>query len=273
MGQLLLSILFVLAIAPSLSARGWRGIIPLHSTRVEVERLLGKPTGECQCHYETDAEFVRVDYAKGLCAGWPSGWRVPADTVLAFRVGTKSDLRFSDLHIDDPKFWKTYDDAFFAYYANRLEGIQYTVEREGTVRSIEYFPSSVDLNLRCKCFPPDDGSVFRGRPFDSFEGISFYDASARLDNFAVMAQNSGAGWRAHIITYSPLRTTRAAGLSYRNRVRNWLVVKRGLDARKVTVVDGGHREQFGAELYLLPDELTSPPPFPTIGSCDPKRVH
>jgi hypothetical protein len=31
------------------NATGWRGTVPLHSTRSDVERLLGAPTGECKC--------------------------------------------------------------------------------------------------------------------------------------------------------------------------------------------------------------------------------
>lgn len=272
MTKLLLSFLFILTIVPATSARGWRGIVPLHSTRADVERLLGKSSDECNCVYRTENEVVRLDYAKVRCEGSPRGWNVPAETVLAFSVGPKNQ-KFADLHIDESKFSKTYDDASFAYYANRLEGIQYTVEYEGDVRHIDYFPSTADLNLRCKCFPPDDGSVFRGMAWDSFGGISMDNVLARLDNFAIQLLNSPANWKARVITYSPLGVAPARTAAYRKRIRDWLFLKRKMDPRRLTVIDGGHRETFEGELYLLPPGNLVPPPLPTVGSCDPKRVH
>ena len=67
MEKLLLSILILVFLGSSVSARGWRGIIPLHSTRADIESLVGKPSSERNDIYHTDKEFVRVDYAKGRC--------------------------------------------------------------------------------------------------------------------------------------------------------------------------------------------------------------
>jgi hypothetical protein len=267
----LLSILFVLTIAATSSARGWRGIVPLHSTRADVERLLGKSTDECNCIYRTDNEWVRVYYAKAPCEGWLSGWNVPENTVLELNVGV--NLKFSDLRIDESNFSKTYDDATYTYYANRKEGVQYIVSYEGDVRDIKYFPSSDDVNLRCKCFPLDDGSVFRGISWDSFEGISMDNMFVRLDNYVIQLQNLDADWNGHVITYSPLRAGRSKASAFRKRIYDWLTVKRGFDQRGITVIDGGHRERFAAELYLLPPGVSVPSPLPTIGSCDTKRVY
>jgi hypothetical protein len=271
MGRLFLSISFVLITMPSASARGWRGIIPLHSTRADVERLLGKSSDECNCVYRTENEIVRVDYAKAPCEGSPRGWNVPAGTVLAFSVGTKNQ-KFADLHIDESKFSKTYDDASFAYYASPREGIQYTVEHEGDVRDVDYFASTTDLNLRCKCFPADDGSIFRGMAWDSFGRISMDNVLARLDNFTIQLLNSPASWKGRVITYSPLGVARTRAVAYSKRIRDWLFVKRKMDPRRLTVIDGGHRETFG-ELYLVPPGRLVPPPLPTVGQCVPKRVH
>ena len=272
MGKLLLSISFVLAIAPSLSARGWRGIVPLHSTRADVERLLGKPSPNGDYLYQTETHFVRVDYAKAPCEGWPGGWNVPANTVLAFTVRSNAHQRFSDLRVDTTNFSKAYDDAFFAYYANRTLGIQYTVSHEGFLSSTNYFPAADDSRLRCKCFPPQDESVFRGVTFDSFEGIAMENILARLDNFAIQVSNT-TDWKGHVITYSPLRAGRSGALAFRNRLHRWLTVKRAIDPRRVTVIHGGHRKKYAGEFYLLPPGVVAPPPLPTIGSCDPKRVH
>jgi hypothetical protein len=44
-------------------AKEWRGIVPLKSTRADVERLLGKPNGPGR--YEFENERAYIDYAKG----------------------------------------------------------------------------------------------------------------------------------------------------------------------------------------------------------------
>ena len=49
--------------AKLVQAKEWRGIVPLKSTRADVERLLGKPNGLGR--YEFDNERAYIDYAKG----------------------------------------------------------------------------------------------------------------------------------------------------------------------------------------------------------------
>jgi hypothetical protein len=273
MRKLLLTILLPLAIAPSLSARGWRGIIPLHSTRIDVESLLGKPLPDRDYLYQTEDHFVRVDYAKRPCEGWPSGWNVTTNTVLSIIVRPTRDLKFSDLHLDESKFSKAFDDTFTTYYADRREGIQYSVSSGGIVNTITYFPSSDDIDLRCKCFPAEDGSRERTISFDRFSNVSRDMLFARLDNFAIQLTNSPPGWKGYIILYSPLRAGRASVAAYRKRITNWLLVKRQLDPPRLAIVDGGHRENFGGELFLLAAGVEPPWPLPTVGSCDAKLVH
>jgi hypothetical protein len=273
MGRLLISICLALTFAVPLSARGWRGIIPLHSTRNDVESLLGKPLTDRDHLYETEDHFVSVDYAKRPCEGWPSGWNVTTNTVLSISVRPTRDLKFADLHIDESKFSKAFDDTFTTYYANRREGVQYSVSSEGTVNSIKYFPSSDDVNLRCKCFPAEDGSMERTISFDQFGNVSRDSLFARLDNYAIQLTNSPADWKGYVILYSPLSAGRTSVTAYRERVSNWLFVKRQLDPRRLTVVDGGHRENFAGELFLLAAGVEPPWPLPTVGSCDPTRVH
>ncbi len=265
-------ILLVSHAAVSVFAHGFRGIVPLHSTRADVELLLGKPSTDNYI-YKTENEFVRVDYAKGRCEGWPSGWNVPADTVLSLTVRSNAAQVFSALHIDTSDFSTVYDDAFFTYYANRTQGIEYTVSREGVLSSIKYFPAAHDSNFRCKCFPSEDESVFRGVSWDSFEGISMDNIFARLDNFALQLLNSETDWKGYVITYSPLSAGRTGALAFRKHVHDRLIVKRGIDSHRVTIKDGGHRQKFAGELYLLPPGIAAPRPLPTVGSCYPKRVN
>jgi len=48
---------------------GWKGIVPLRSTRSEVEYQLGKPVATCEytCTYETPNERVSIVYSTDPC--------------------------------------------------------------------------------------------------------------------------------------------------------------------------------------------------------------
>ena len=87
-------------------AKSWKGIVPLHSDRVDVEKLLGASTGECKCFYDTGSETVRVEYAKAPCVGYPSGWNVSAGEVLRLHVQQNERVKFTDLQLVESKFYK-----------------------------------------------------------------------------------------------------------------------------------------------------------------------
>ena len=107
----------------------------------------------------------------------------------------------------------------------------------------------------------------RPQRFDEFPSVSFDDDKARLDNLAIELQNN-PGARAHIIVYAG-RTTRAGtadGLG--ERARTYLVGTRGVDASRITVVNGGFRERSTYELWLVPTGADAPQPTPTVQPSD-----
>src|SRR5580765_6270655 len=80
----------------SMQNKGWQGIIPLHSTRTDVERLLGPPkTGGSVSIYGTRTGLVEIDYASAPCKGRVLGWNVSTDTVLEISVAPQSEERVS----------------------------------------------------------------------------------------------------------------------------------------------------------------------------------
>jgi hypothetical protein len=80
--QLFTSLCCLLLMASAASAKSWRGIEPLHSTRADVERLLGPPNVDRDL-YDFPGERTSIWYSDGGCkAGLPSGWNVPKDTVV-----------------------------------------------------------------------------------------------------------------------------------------------------------------------------------------------
>jgi hypothetical protein len=214
------------ASAGGVYAQGWRGIVPLHSTRADVERLLGPATGECKCFYQTGDELLRVEYARTRCKGYPSGWSVSAETVLEFSVRPERERPFSELRLDESKYEKAYDDALFTYYASRDEGIQYTVSHQGVVTNTRYIPSSRDSRLRCPCFPAEDGSIFRTPPYEAFSNQSLENALARLDNFAIQLSQV-PDRKGYVVVYAGKRTPLMKAKRYSESLRKHLVERRG----------------------------------------------
>ena len=67
----------VLTAASLVQQAGWRGIVPLHSTRLDVERLIGSPMRPGGITYDLQTERVNVGYSHGGCEKGEE-WNVPA---------------------------------------------------------------------------------------------------------------------------------------------------------------------------------------------------
>jgi hypothetical protein len=141
----------------------WRGLIPLHATRRQVERLLGAPqrTWETNAAYETDHETLMVKYAKGGCGVGNTEWNVPRDTVVEIEVGQRFSFLLSQLNLDSSRwerqeifpFPETANPPKVVNYKNPSDGISIRAQSksggEEVVVSIAYKPASKDEQLRC----------------------------------------------------------------------------------------------------------------------------
>lgn len=128
-------------------AAGWRGIVPLKSTRADVERLLGQPGDHGR--YQFDKERAYIHYAgtgpcqsvnECLCA-------VSEDTVISIYVELEVVMKFSALNLDQKKYKKliSQQDPTVASYSNNDEGIIYTTDqKDDDVTAIEYLPTAKD---------------------------------------------------------------------------------------------------------------------------------
>ncbi|MEK6289146.1 MAG: hypothetical protein AABO57_25825 [Acidobacteriota bacterium] len=139
----------------SSKAKGWRGIVPLYSTRADVERLLGPPAnkGDCiqsLCSYYLDDVNVHFNYSPGDCKSGRGIWNVPPGTVVWITVYPKPNTRLSDLKIDESKFKKGQKGHIEAEisYENEEEGLTLMVY-EGMVQTFLYGPAGKDQHLRC----------------------------------------------------------------------------------------------------------------------------
>jgi hypothetical protein len=138
------------------TAKEWCSIVPLHSTRDDVERLLkGKPVrcGGNSCLYDLSDKTVFVLYAdEPTCRNddATTSWKVRAGTVLQIIVNFKTPQAFSALDIDVTKYDRVPDKELkgLVYLSDYVQGVR--METSGdSVRSITYYPAATDDHLRC----------------------------------------------------------------------------------------------------------------------------
>lgn len=134
--------------------QGWRGLLPAHSTRADVERLLGPPKKPeaYLALYDLGSEAVFIEYSSGPCRkDREGGLNVPLNTVIRIVVNFEAGSPFSDLRLDKNKYEKTEDGHLpgVTYYYNEEEGVRVTVSENGTVASITYGLLAKDKHLLC----------------------------------------------------------------------------------------------------------------------------
>jgi len=92
------------------------------------------------------------------------------------------------------------------------------------------------------------------RKFDEYGNIRFNDEKARLDNFAVQLQNE-PGAQGYIIGYGSCGNE---GQERGNRAKDYLVNTRGIDAGRITVIDGGCAAELKVQLWVCPSGAPAP---------------
>ena len=161
---IILSVLVLLLLSPISGAKEWRGLTPLHSTRKDVEGLLGPPPppsdgtmiytlGDARSYYFTDEGRVLISYATHEfldrigCLD-----SAPIDAVAFIQVTYKVKPPLSELHIDETRFI-TFDPSEppnigFKVYINDEDGIAICTQ-DGKVNDITYYPAAKDQQV-CK---------------------------------------------------------------------------------------------------------------------------
>ncbi len=99
------------------------------------------------------------------------------------------------------------------------------------------------------------------RKFDEFGDIARDDEKARLDNFAIQLQQEPEA-QGYIFIYGGTgRRVRPNYVQLRTqRVKDYLINTRGIDARRITTVEGPARDVPTVELWLVPPGATPPSP-------------
>jgi hypothetical protein len=105
------------------------------------------------------------------------------------------------------------------------------------------------------------------RKFDEFPSIAFDDTKARLDNLAIELQNAPDAV-AYIFVYAG-RTSRVGQAdALGRRAADYLENSRGVDARRINIINGGYREDDYIEIWICPPGSPSPQPSPTVQPGD-----
>ena len=144
-------------VSPTPLPTAWHGLVPLRSTRADVERVLGKSEKSrySTSFYDTTHDRIDVLYSEGPCQDSEGErWNVSKDVIVRIYVRPKHTVRVKALLLDKNKFIKTRDshpDNWFTY-RNDEDGIRVETIKTGQVEevnSIMYGPKTKDQSLRC----------------------------------------------------------------------------------------------------------------------------
>jgi len=245
--QLLAASGALLVISISVSAQGWRGIVPLRSNCEAVKQLLG--IDQCRTGtYQFSDGSISISFSDGTCL---TGWNVPVGTVVSFYVHTTPPQKIDKTFADLSKYVKSFDTHVrnIVYYTNQEQGITITAAEDGTISSIFFGPTVKDSLLRC----PSKGNEASKLPsasykFDEFGDLRREEEELRLDNFATEL-NAWATVSGYIVAYAG-RGSAVDAVDWVARIRAYLV-KRGIAENRIHAITGEMRETATIELYLV----------------------
>jgi len=126
-------------------------------------------------------------------------------------------------------------------------------------------PPECDRTESCTFTVQGQAEIIQPRKFDEYADLRFNDEKARLDNFAIQLQQD-PGTQGYYVIFGSCdgeadqRSARAV---------DYLVSNRGIDRSRITVVNGGCREQLTVELWLRPTGAVEPTPSnsATVDPC------
>jgi hypothetical protein len=247
--------IWILVWSAAVTAKSWRGIVPLHSTCEDVRRLLGHASCKADS-YDLENENVFISFTKKHCDGDSVKWNVPAGTVLSIDVNPKIKPRLADVIGDETRYTQSRDPHLpdIVYYADKEEGLTLQVFPNGDVGSFFYGPTAKDHYLRCTNSKTDKDSLeelrARGVKFDEYGKLTFYKERVRLQYFAAALRQQPNVKGFIVVHNSRARDKAAHGRA--KRARKYLVNAQGLPAERIEVVEGNYTKTPTVELYLGP---------------------
>lgn len=230
------------------NAKDWRGIVPLKSTRADVEQQFGKPTrtDRSSSYYNLPKEIVVFHFQTEPCDMFGLGWNVPQDTVTDIGIIPKGIHRRSEYQLALSSRIED-NGAGIVYYSDNDAGLMVETNNE-LVTLISYYPRPDEDQLRC---PRIQTCCVDPLPlFDEYGEIAFADEKARLDNFLI--QMNKFSYRGVLEVRGPSPKHRAQQLKRAARGKDYLVKQRRLEPERLLIVNGGFSQTPVARLSLYP---------------------
>ena len=144
-------------VSPTPLPNNWHGLVPLQSTRADVERLLGKPQKIRYSTYIYDTAHDRIDilYSQGRCqVSEVERWNVQKDVIIRIDIRPKHTLLVRTLNLDRNRYVRIRESHpnNWSTYSNKEDGVSVEAIQSGRVEevnSITYGPKAKDQSLRC----------------------------------------------------------------------------------------------------------------------------
>lgn len=141
------------------STTDWRGLSPLKSTRMDVERTLGPPDEKIdnqQMTYYLPDIVVFFEFSSNPKCGQKlpyTSWDVTSDTVTGINITLRRQPLVEETGIDLTKFKKIkgdYDLVGHYYYSNSEDGFAIEVGGNNHVMGYLFSPGSKHKKLLCE---------------------------------------------------------------------------------------------------------------------------
>jgi hypothetical protein len=262
----LLCIIFIFV--QTVTGQEWKNIIPLKTTKAEIEKILGLPIekvkyGEYGFTYTSAEGKINVFYASERCKGEIRGWNVETDTVLTFTLFPKDSrmINYREIRERTQDFILILSDTLANSFIDPEKGTDY-VFSDGELVSITIAPKSSDNHLRCKGFPTYNLAGASYIPSDySYRKTDLRTAKDNIDPL-ILTMPKGA--KVYIVAYSGSNLSGKKYDNYLQQIKRYIRSRKEVDHSRVVVIDGGKRKQFGVELYFISKDYPPPMPQPDL---------
>lgn len=285
-------ICLLLGVVTISKAKGWRDIVPLHSTREDVVKLLGEPPAppadgtrfytlnKGRSIYYIDGGEIYIVFSGGVREYHECAKQLPEDTVLLIKFSPKHKFSLADLQVDENRL-KKFDPSSppnigFEGYLEDKEGLVIRAFK-GAVDEVNYIAAFEDRHL-CPTYYQEPEKFIRilvhfdppNEPepnvkLDEYGALRWEDEKARLGKLAAHLEQD-ANAQGYVIAYPGRRQSTREARARANRAMTHLVKVLKMDAGRIVTVVGGRREQEAIELFAVPSGTVPPVPTPTVST-------
>lgn len=112
-------------------------------------------------------------------------------------------------------------------------------------------------------------AVAESRKIEENSNYNWEELMLSLDFYALILQQEPAS-SGYIIVYDGRRSRRGEVQGWMNCIKNYLVEARGMDVKRIRIVNGGYRRNKAAEFWLVTPADSLPKATPTVKSKDVK---